>query len=203
MFSGSGTPPENLRRVRISLSPTQQARSNGASQVSANVGTDGQFHLSGVVPGQYEVRVSGASGWFAESAMIGGRDALDFLLDVTPQSGGTTMLVTLGDQRASLAGTLVNQLSQPSADYTIVLFAADSGYWVPRSRRIRATRPSTDGRFSFGDIPPGSYRLAAVTGMEPDAWFDPEVLKQLAGASVPVMIGKGEAKTQDIRVAGR
>ena len=56
---------------------------------------------------------------------------------------------------------------------------------------------------AVGDIPPGSYRLAAVTGMEPDAWFDPEVLKQLAGASVPVMIAKGEAKTQDLRVAGR
>ena len=54
--------------------------------------------------------------------MAGGRDALDFLLDVTPQSGGMTMLVTFGNERATLAGTLVDQLNQPAADYTIVLF---------------------------------------------------------------------------------
>ena len=204
-FDGSAPPPapDALRRVRLTLSPTRASSSAGASRITANVGTDGQFRLTGLVPGEYEVRASGAGGWFAQSAIAGGRDALDFLLAVSPESSGSTMLLTFTDRRASLAGTLQDQLSRPTADYTIVLFAAEPSYWVPRSRRILATRPSTDGKFSFGDVPPGSYRLAAVTGVEPGSWFDPELLRQWAGASVPVLFVKGEAKTQDLRVAGR
>jgi protocatechuate 3,4-dioxygenase beta subunit len=203
VFDGATVPPANLTRVRLTLTPTRLASSAGASPVSASVGRDGRFRLTGVVPGQYEIRASGASGWFADSALTGGRDALDFLFDVPPDAALSSVVVTFADRQATLSGTLQDQLAKATADYTVVLFAADPAYWVPRSRRIRATRPSTDGRFSFGDLPAGTYRLAAMTGVEPGAWFDPELLRQLAAASVPVTLGKGEAKTQDLRVTGR
>ena len=97
--------------------------------------------------------------------------------------------------RAGLTG-------KPTADFTIILFPADKRFWVPQARRIRSSRPGTDGKFSFTNIPPGDYKLTAVTDVEPGEWFNPEFLSQLISSSVPVTLAEGERKTQDLRVAG-
>jgi len=55
-------------------------------------------------------------------------------------------------------------------------------------------------RHSFVDLPPGIYVLAAVTDMEPDAWRDPAFLRSLIVGGVPVSIGEGERKTQDLKI---
>ena len=82
----------------------------------------------------------------------------------------------------------------------LVVFAADPRYWTPASRRIVAMRPSSDGRYGFRDLPAGEYRLAALTDAEPGQWFDPRVLRELTGASIPVRLGEGEQRGQDLRV---
>ena len=68
---------------------------------------------------------------------------------------------------------------------------------------MQATRPASDGRFSFGGLPAGEYRLAAVSEVEQGQWFDPAFLRQLLGASITVSLNDGERKTQDLRLAGR
>ena len=98
------------------------------------------------------------------------------------------------------AGSLRQASGQPASDYTILVFAEDPRYWTPQSRRILTTRPSTEGKFSFRDLPPGDYRLAALDDAEPGSWFDPEFLKQLVAASTSVTITEGQKKTQDLRV---
>jgi len=65
---------------------------------------------------------------------------------------------------------------------------------------VRVQRPGTDGKYSFVDLPPGDYVLAAVTDMEPDAWRDPAFLRSLVVGGVQVTIGEGEQKTQDLRI---
>ena len=41
-----------------------------------------------------------------------------------------------------------------------------------------------------------------VTDVEPGEWYDPAFLTQLAGVSIPIALGAGERKVQDIRLAG-
>jgi len=82
----------------------------------------------------------------------------------------------------------------------VVAFSADERFWTPQSRRVQAARPATDGRFAFRALPPGDYRLVAVTDVEPGQWFDPAFLRQLVGGSVPLSIADGERKVQDLRV---
>ena len=41
-----------------------------------------------------------------------------------------------------------------------------------------------------------------MTDVEPGEWYDPAFLQQLQSVSIPVTVGEGERKVQDIRVAG-
>jgi hypothetical protein len=200
IFDGSDQPPTDLSFFRVVLNnarPTEE----GMSSSLAQVGTDGRFTIEDVTPGTYRVSVLSPSNWRAKSYHVGGRDALDFLLTITAgQEIGATEL-TLTTRLATLSGTLSDGTGRPATAHTIVVFPDDPAFWVPSARRIRATRPSTDGRFSVAGLPAGGYRLVAVDDLEDGQWTDPNVLKQLTGAALPISIGEGENKVQDLRVA--
>ncbi len=135
-----------------------------------------------------------------QSAVFGGRDVLDTMLEVKPGDELSGGIVTFTNQSTELSGMLQDNSGKPVADYTIVVFASDRRYWTPMSRRIQAARPSTDGRFSFRNLPAGDYRLIAVVDPEPGEWFDPAFLDQVVAATMPVSLGDGERKVQDVRI---
>ena len=140
--------------------------------------------------------------WILKSATANGRDALDFGLVVEPNQDVKAQ-ITFADKSQEVNGTIQDMQGNPTADYTIVIFASDKNYWVPNARRIRAVRPGTDGKFTFSNLPAGDYRLTAVTDVEPGEWYDPAFLEQLNQANpVSVMLRDGEKKTQDIKVQG-
>jgi hypothetical protein len=166
----------------------------------AAVNADGRFSIEGVVPGRYRVAVLAPGGLRAASFDVAGEDALDFLLNVGDRSPADATL-TLTSRAAAIAGSLRQASGQPASDYTILVFADDPRYWTPQSRRIQATRPATDGAFSFRNIPGGAYRIVAVDDLEDGQWLDPAVLQQVSAGAIPITIADGETKTQDLRVA--
>jgi len=222
--SASALPPSDLTTVRVNLTPrgSQQGFDMGGTP-PATVDATGRFTIKGVLPGKYSLGANVAGGgrggaggggrggaapaavnaptanWSLKSAVANGRDALDFGLVVEPNQD-VTATILFGDKSQDISGTIQDTLGNPTADYFIILFAADKGYWVPQSRRIRSVRPGTDGKFSFGGLPAGDYRLTAVTDVEQGEWFDPAFLEQLANASIPVTVREGEKKVQDIKV---
>jgi len=201
LFDGfSQQRPTDLRRVRVTLTPDATARESGVSSVSTNLDETGRFQFVGVVPGSYSIRASGgASGWWPKSALVGGRDALDFDLEVPERESVSNVLFTLSDRSAELSGTLEDTFSRPLTGFTVILFPTDPRYWRPLSRRIAAAPVATDGRFVFAGLPAGDYRLAAVMTAEPGQWFDPEFLRLLLGGSVAVSLGEGEQRVQNLR----
>ena len=205
-FDGTTPAPPDLTRVRVTLSPDVSGLPGElASAANGRVDASGRFTIAGVVPGKYRVTGSGSvNGWQVGSAMIDGQDTLDFSMEVKPAQNVSGAVITFTDRQSELSGTLVNERGQPAPDYTIVVYPADERYWMPQSRRIRTTRPATDGRFTFGNLPPGDYRLTPILDVEPGAWYDPAFLRQLDAAAVRVSIGEGEKKTQNFQVsAGR
>jgi hypothetical protein len=198
-FDGTGQIPTDLTGIRLILGT---AAGNGIISGTAmgTVNADGSFRLTDVMPGKYKISMTPPRGWRASKVESSGKDALDFLLDVQPNDDLSNLTVTFTNKPAELSGTLTDASGMPTAAYTIVLFASDQKYWTPTSRRILTTRPSTDGKFSFRDLPPGDYRLAALEDAEPGSWFDPELLKQLILASTEVTMTEGLRKTQDLRV---
>src|SRR5688572_6033092 len=174
----------------------------GVNTATATADASGRFTFVGVSPGQYRVRASGGTGYQIKSVMADGKDTLDFPLEVKPGENVTNVNVEFTDKLTDLKGTLQSQLGQPTAELTVIVFPSDSRYWVPLGRRVRSARPSTDGKFAFGGLPAGDYRIAAVTDVEPGAWNDPAFLQQLMTASLSVRLVEGQPVVQDIRVSG-
>lgn len=198
-FDGTGEVPTDFSNIRLILG---SAAGPGMITGSATgtVNADGTFRLTDVMPGKYRVSTTPPRGWRAKTIDAAGRDALDFLLEVQPNEDQSNVTITFTNKPAELTGTLTDASGMPTADYTIVLFAADQRFWTPQSRRIITTRPATDGKFSFRDLPPGDYRLVALEDVEPGSWFDHELLKQLVPASMSITMTEGLRKTQDLRV---
>src|SRR5262249_6124758 len=137
-------------------------------------------------------QTQGGGSWTLKSVMVDGRDTLDFPLEIRPNGSVPGAVLTFTDKTQQLTGTLQDAMGRPTADYTIILFAADNQFWTPQSRRILSSRPGTDGQFTFRNMPPGQYRLTAVSDAEPGEWYDPAFLSQVVPASMTLSIADGE-----------
>jgi hypothetical protein len=197
----SGGQTFDLARVRVSLSLVGPAGlGNLIPDIPATADAAGRFSISGAVPGKYRVSVAGPpAAWTLKSAVFNGREALDFFVEVKPgeDQGG---VITLTTHPGTLSGMLQDSSGQPTAAYTIIVFPSDERLWAAPARRILATRPATDGRYSFSSLPAGEYRLVAVTDVEPGQWYDPAFLRELSGLALPITVGDGERRVQDLRV---
>jgi hypothetical protein len=198
-FDGTGETPTDFSQMRVLLASTSQGGVMSGSSF-AQVDAEGHFKVTDVMPGRYRMTVTAPRGWRAKSIDVEGRDALDFMLDVKANNDVNGAIVTFTNRPAELTGMLQDASGQATSDYTIVLFPAEQKYWTPQSRRILSTRPSTDGKYSFRDLPAGDYKLVALDDAEPDSWFDPNVLRQMLTGSMSVTIVHGEKKTQDLKV---
>jgi hypothetical protein len=198
--------PTDLTRFRVTLIPviTPGTSPELASAANGTVDSDGRFTISSVVPGRYRMTAStgGTTGWYVGSAVVDGQDSLDFPIEVKPGQAITNAVVTFVDRQSELTGMIVNDRAEPVLDYSLIVYPADQRYWTPQARRIQSTRPATDGRYSFRNLPAGDYRVAPVMDPEPGSWFDPAFLQQLDSAAVHVTIADGEKKEQNLRVPG-
>ena len=57
----------------------------------------------------------------------------------------------------------VDPAGRAATEYYILVFSADRAHWTPGSRRVRTTRPATDGAFTIKGIPPAIFPLRSLT----------------------------------------
>jgi len=146
--------------------------------------------------------VAASGGWVLKSAMLGGRDIADAAIDIKPGEDVSGIVVTFTDRPTEIAGTVYDQAGRVTANFPIVIFSTDRGYWSAGSRRVQLVRPATDGRFRAVGLPAGEYFVCAATALEPPQLADPAFLEQLAAVSFKIALADGEKKTQDLRLGG-
>ncbi len=198
----AGGTPSDFSGARLALVPGGGPGGIAVGLTRARFEKDGRFTISGVTPGEY-VFNGGLStpngGWTLASAMVNGLDALDVPLRIEANQNVRDVVLTFTNRTQEVSGTLQDAAGRPAPDFTIVVFPADRAYWES-SRRIRTTRPGTDGRFQVPGLPAGEYRIAALVDVAPGDENDPSFLEQLAGSSIAVTLQPGEHKTQDLRI---
>jgi len=205
IFEGSRPTAAELQSLSFGLVPPAsggQVQSGGGGRVDG----DGRFTFAGVVPDTYHFVTTwnapaARDKWTLEGSTANGREAFETPLRVHPNET-VDWTVTYTDKPTSLAGVFQDQGGRAATDYYILVFSADRKYWTPGSRRLRMTRPATDGAFSVKGLPPGDYFLAALADLETGEWNDPTLLERLVASSAKVTLRDGETTRQDFRIGG-
>jgi protocatechuate 3,4-dioxygenase beta subunit len=167
----------------------------------AKVAADGTFTIPDVPPGKYVVNFAGEMPpWTLASATSAGVDALDFLLDVPRDRDVRDLVLTLRDRSSQLSGTVTDASLKPATGRTVIVFPSDERLWAAGDRRIKAENLDAAGKYLIEDLRPGMYLVALTDSVEPDEWLDPEFLRKLLAASIPVTIAEGEKRVQDMRI---
>ncbi|MEZ5318684.1 MAG: carboxypeptidase-like regulatory domain-containing protein [Vicinamibacterales bacterium] len=199
---GTGVPP--LRRVVLAvLAPGRPADSGGSFSV-----TPGEHEILSLLPDVYAVTVhaiglDGQPGttWAAQSITANGR-RVGSTLDLRQSPAAIDVEIRMTSRPAQVRGRVEGGTGPLQAPPFIIMFPSDRSAWVWRSDRIRVARPDEAGTYVIDGLPAGDYLLAAVTDVEDDAWFDPDVLATLVPAAIPVTLANGDDRTQDLRVGG-
>ena len=198
-----GALPPGAAQVKVGLDAVA-SEGLAVSVPPVALDTDGRFLLKGVFPGRYRVRLIGApAGWIAESALVGGHDALDVPIDVAPSDAAPEIAVRMTDQPSDVGGAFSDSRGGAATDYAIVLFSKDHDAWLPQARRVQAVRPDADGHFALKNLPAGHYWLAALTDVEPNEWNDAAFLASLVPSAIAIDLAPGEHKVQNVRLAGK
>jgi hypothetical protein len=176
-------------------------RGLAAERFETKVAADGTFVIPNVAPGRYHVNFAGeAPPWTLASAMSAGVDALDYLLEVPRDRDVRDLVLTLRDRSSQLSGTVTDASSKPATDRTVIVFPSDERLWSGGFRRIRADNLDANGKYAFDELRPGMYLVVLTDSVEWEEWLDPEFLKKLQPAAIPVTIGEGEKRVQDLRI---
>jgi hypothetical protein len=192
--------PVALAKVRVLLHPIVMPADPELGTERVAVDPTGRFTMTGITPARYRFSVENlTAGWTLGSAVFGNRDAADLLLEVESGRNVSGGVLKLTSRTAEIAGAVTSANGQPVVNAVVVVFPEQRQLWVPQSRRIQAAPLAADGRFVARGLPAGEYRIA-IADPEPGQMFDHEFLAQLLAGAIPVTLGDGEKKVQDLRI---
>jgi hypothetical protein len=105
--------------------------------------------------------------------------------------------VVLSSGAAQIEGTVVDARSQPVPSLQAVLIPDQDR---SRTELIKSAVTDQNGRFTLRGVSPGNYKIFAWEGLESNAYFDPEVLRQYEQQGKAVRVGEGEKITAEVKM---
>jgi protocatechuate 3,4-dioxygenase beta subunit len=164
----------------------------------------GPFSMSGVAPGQYELRAGSLlQGFQIVAATLGGRDILGTPLDVGP-GGVTGLVIRIGNHLNTITGKVTDTQGRAVRDAGIALFPTDRRGWpvvAYTSPRVVYRRAEGDA-YAISGFPDGEYFIVAVDDALMANWPSAAVLTSLSAHAVRIDVRGGMAKTQDLVFQG-
>ena len=163
---------------------------------------EGLLSTFSISPGEYVVQVQSSMattmGWTLTSATMDGQDILDLPIQLAANSVSTVAL-TLSDRSTELSGRVTDAEGRPQPGLTLVVFSADQRHWYAGSRRVRQALPDARGDYRVAGLPPGDYRLAAISGGLDLPNGLVAGLTELSTGAIRFSLALGEQRRQDLR----
>jgi protocatechuate 3,4-dioxygenase beta subunit len=194
-------PQEGVASLQFAPRLPLVATGLAGAAVMPTVNLEGErFTLSGIVPGTYRFTTTPpgvrtpVGRWWLKSAVVAGRELLDSPLEF--RESGTDAVLTWSERASEVSGNVRSQDGRGAGGVLVVIFSRDESGWFLHSRRVAAVRPDRDGRYVVRNLPPGEYLITATSALEPNEWFDPELLRGLSGSAQPLRVdvdGRHEA----------
>jgi 5-hydroxyisourate hydrolase-like protein (transthyretin family) len=159
------------------------------------VGADGAFRIDNVWPGEYRVFVNGLPpGFYVKEARLGDADLLNGPLRLTgPESRPLDVLIS--PNVGTIQGAAVDAAGQPAPGAQVVLIPARNR---ERTELFRPVTADSTGRFAIPAIAPGEYILAAWDAIEPNAFFDPGLIRQAEEQGKVVRVAESSSQTVNL-----
>ena len=180
---GQPLPATPAPRVTLrSTSPT------GLSSPLQPINADGTFTLLNVFPGEYRVMVTPMPpDYYIKEARNEQADVLNQPWVIGNAIRGN-LEVVLSSAAGQIEGTVIDARSQPVGSLQTVLIPdQDRG----RPELVKTVVTDQNGRFNFRGVSPGNYKIFAWEGLEANAFYDPEVMRQYDPQGKAVRVAEG------------
>lgn len=193
----------SIQNVKVQLKPSLDglpANIPGVFQPRAGeVTNDGTFSIASVKAGEYRVSVEGLpAGYYVKEARVGAGDVLNRPFAFTPDgTNNNAMEIVLASGAASINGTASNDRQEAISGGQIVLVPEHA---KDRLDLYKTATSDARGHFTFSNVAPGDYKVFAWEALEPNAFFDPELLAQVDARGKSIHLTELTSPTVDIRV---
>jgi protocatechuate 3,4-dioxygenase beta subunit len=183
--------------VRILFEPVDGSPMVVPAQAAA--AADGTFSMSGVVPDEYVINITGlGEDTYVKSAKAGNIEIGEKSLDLRGGTAPESLDITLAANGGRVDGAVVNDRNEPAAGATVVLIPEGARRSL---RRFYKTGVSgEDGRIQLRGIPPGDYKLFAWEDIEPGAYTDPQFLEKYEARGAAVRIRENSAEALSLKL---
>ncbi len=197
----SGASTADVTQFRIGAPSADPDSGMPGPQSNARVERDGRFSLAGLAAGPHWIRARAPGGWILKSVAADGRDVTDTPIELRSgqQLSGVSLVFT--DRASEIHGVVSDEHDAPLTDYTLLVFPSEASLWNPQSRHIMTARPDQNGAFQMRGLPAGEYLLVAVDPTEAGEWFEPAYLEERRAGAVRILLGEGDIKTQNVKIA--
>jgi hypothetical protein len=154
-----------------------------------------------VQPGQRLIRLGPqVQGATLKAVRLNGVNVTDGGIEFRSEEDVTGLEVELTTQASELSGVVTDARSQPVRDYSVVVFARDSGRWTNASRYLGGGRPNQDGVYKVRNLPPGDYYAIALDYVEPGSGTDPEFLERIRNRATEFSLTDGQIRALDLKL---
>jgi len=202
IISDTGEPfdfkPQQLQIAARPASPDTPAIGGGPG--GTRVGDDWSFSLRNITD-PVLVRIGGSQAWSLKSVAINGQDITDTPTEFPQGQSVTGMQIVLTKKISTLTGQVTDSKGTPVLDATVVVLPSDEKLWTYQSRFIKAARPDQDGKYRVSTLPPESYLVVALQGLEDGQAGDPDFLATVKDLATKLDLGEGESKAVDVKLA--
>jgi hypothetical protein len=189
---GTALPTSN--GPRVALRPTNP---NGLASSLLPLNADGTFTLTNVMPGEYRAQVLGMPvEYYVKEARIEQTDVLNAPLVITEPARGNLEIV-VSSAAGQIDGTLTDKGIQPVSALQTVLIPDEHR---DRSDLFKTAVTDQSGKFTFRGVTPGSYKIFAWESLEPNAFYDPQILRQYEDQGKQIRVLEGGKTITEVKM---
>jgi uncharacterized protein (DUF2141 family) len=184
--------PQPNAQTRVAL---RELNSGSNARDPEPVEPDNSFKLKGVRAGKYVVSVS-QDGFYVKSMRLGTSESDGDILDLINGSAGVDLTLVMSNAVGSITGTVRDENGKPSE--ALVVLSRDLGEeMIPMSR---STDAQPDGSYSFANLPPGKYRVAAFPHEDADLVLRPDGLAAFDDLMETVELAPAGKVPRDLKI---
>jgi hypothetical protein len=187
----------SLQRSSTSVSSPASYGEGGGNGI---VQKDGTFSISIRSKGTFYPFLQAAGpGWadyFTKEVRLAGQDVTDSGFDLATAQAGARLEIIVSKNGGTVAGKALTADGSPLKGGTVV--AVPETRLRNRHELFTVARTDNNGSYSLRGMRPGEYKLFVWEEIEPESYFDPDILKNFESQAKPVHVAAGAAETVDL-----